>query len=109
MKVRQQKKLRLSKIVSGGTHGAIDPHTHIYPRRSSRRSQGPLWSDSQIEPGKECDWITIRGKVLGRSGSSEQDKASCCRVDLRLKDMERMGVDRQILSCFPSDALHHGC
>jgi aminocarboxymuconate-semialdehyde decarboxylase len=93
---------------SGVMRGAIDPHTHIYPQAFIEDArQGRFGRTVTIEPGKEDDWITIRGKVLGKDLEVKNKlRPPAYKVELRFKDMERMGVDRQVLSVLPQLTLY---
>ncbi len=93
-----------TKLSSKSGRGAIDPHTHIYPRafiEDVRR--GRFGQTAVIEKGKGTEWIVARGKVLGKD-SEVRNKLTPLYYELepRFNDMERMGVDRQILSISPA-------
>ena len=82
----------------------IDPHTHIVPSGFLEDVRNKAFGDTvtiQNADGKE--WIVTKSNVLGKSRELRNILTPMYyEVDLRLKDMERMGVSRQILSVSPS-------
>jgi aminocarboxymuconate-semialdehyde decarboxylase len=92
-----------AKAFSGGPRGAIDPHTHIFPQafiEDVRR--GRFGRTVSIEQDSGSQWIVVRGKMLGKNFEIKNNLWSLrYELEPRFKDMERMGVDRQILSTAP--------
>ena len=82
----------------------IDPHTHIVPSGFLEDVRNKAFGDTvtvQNADGKE--WIVTKSNVLGKSRELRNILTPMYyEVDLRLKDMKRMGVSRQILSVSPS-------
>jgi aminocarboxymuconate-semialdehyde decarboxylase len=96
------------KSMSAGRRGAIDPHTHVYPKtfiEDVRR--GRFGRTITIAPAKGFEWIITRGKILGKEVEARYILTPLeYEPDLRFKDMERMGVERQILSISPPMMLY---
>jgi aminocarboxymuconate-semialdehyde decarboxylase len=97
-----------TKLGSSGARGAIDPHNHIYPGafvEDVRR--GRFGKTVAIESDKGSERIVAHGKMLGKD-FTVRIKLTMQNVDpeTRFKDMEHMGVERQILSVNPNMALY---
>ena len=104
MKVETTKEAKVkAKSSSGGMRGAIDPHNHTYPHafvEDLRR--GCFGSNAVIEKDKGSEWIIIRGKAVGKNSEIRHKFAPMYYdLELRFKDMARMGVDRHVLSVRP--------
>ena len=87
---------------------AIDPHNHIYPQGfMDDVRQGRFGQTVTIEPGNGFEWISFRGKILGNDFEVRNKLfPPAYEPELRIKDMARMGVDRQILSVSPALTLY---
>ena len=98
------------KALSGGRRGAVDPHTHIYPYgfiEDVRKARFGRTITIAPAKGKGFEWIITRGKILGKEVEAKYILTPLeYRPDLRFKDMERMGVERQILSISPPMMLY---
>ena len=97
-----------TNALSKGPGGAIDPHTHICPPlfiEDLRR--GRFGRKVVIEQNSGSEWIVARSNMLGKD-LEVRLKLEPLRyqIEPRLKDMERMGVDRQIPSINPQFALY---
>ena len=97
-----------TKLGSSKARGAIDPHNHIYPGgfvEDVRR--GAFGKTVVIESDKGIERIIAHGQMLGKD-FTVRIKLTLQNVDpeTRFKDMERMGVERQILSVNPNMALY---
>jgi aminocarboxymuconate-semialdehyde decarboxylase len=95
---------------SGNRRGAVDPHAHIYPHRFiedvRKKRFGRTVTIAPAE-GKGYEWIITRGKVLGKEVEARYILTPLeYQPDLRFRDMERMGVERQILSISPPMMLY---
>ena len=81
----------------------IDPHAHIAPQsfiEDARR--GRFGSAISIEPGEKWEFLVTRSTVLGQQRVHPNPlPKETWNVEMRLKDMKRMGVDLQILSVVP--------
>jgi aminocarboxymuconate-semialdehyde decarboxylase len=104
MKVQTNKGTKAkAKSISGKGQGAIDPHNHIAPQgfiEDARR--GRFGQTVTIEQGKGGELIVARGRRLGKDFEIKNKLTPpTYEPELRFKDMERMGVDRQILSFTP--------
>ena len=109
MKVESRKKGKAKeKPSSGGTRGAIDAHNHIYPQRFIEDiRRGRFGRVASIERTNGSESIIVRGKMLDRDFEVKNKlKPPDYEPGLRFKDMERMGVDRQILSIYPQMTLY---
>jgi aminocarboxymuconate-semialdehyde decarboxylase len=105
MKIETNKEAKVqSKSSSGRTHGAIDPHTHILPEAFIEDvRQGRFGQRATIEPDRGSETIVTRGRVLGKDFEFKSKlRPLHYKPEQRIKDMERMGVDRQILSINPA-------
>jgi aminocarboxymuconate-semialdehyde decarboxylase len=93
-----------TKSIPGTTHGAIDPHTHIYPQSfidDIRR--GRFGQTATIEKNRGNEWIVARGRTLSNESEARNKLSPPYFVlESRFKDMERMGVERQIISVAPA-------
>ena len=87
---------------------AIDPHAHIYPQEfieDARR--GRFGRTVVIESEREVDWIVARSRTLGKDFEIRTKLVPPrWKPEARFRDMERMGVERQILSLQPQMALY---
>jgi aminocarboxymuconate-semialdehyde decarboxylase len=87
---------------------AIDPHTHILPQvfiEDARR--GRLGRKVAVESGGGTMKLITRGQLLGKDFELKYKLTPPdYEPEVRLKDMERMGVDRQILSFYPPVPLY---
>jgi aminocarboxymuconate-semialdehyde decarboxylase len=96
------------KAPSRSPRGAIDPHVHISPQAfvdDVRR--GRFGKTVVIESYMGSDWITTRSKVLGKDVQLRIRLTPLSyQPEPRFKDMDRMGVDRQILSIYPPMMLY---
>ena len=81
----------------------IDPHAHILPRNFIEDVRaGKFGPALSIEPGGKWELLITRGRVLGKDRVHRNPlPVRTYDVDLRLKDMDATGVDRQILSVVP--------
>ncbi|MEK6709814.1 MAG: amidohydrolase family protein [Nitrospinota bacterium] len=81
----------------------IDPHAHIAPQsfiEDVRR--GRFGSSITIQPGAKWEMLVSRTSVLGKERTHDNPlPRATWDVEMRLKDMKRMGVDTQILSVVP--------
>ena len=97
-----------AKSLSKGMRGAIDPHTHICPPlfiEDVRR--GRFGRKVVIEQNSGSEWIVARSKMIGKDLEVRMKlDPGRYKLEPRLKDMERMGVDRQIPSINPQFALY---
>jgi aminocarboxymuconate-semialdehyde decarboxylase len=98
------------KLFPGGSGRAIDPHTHILPQpqefiKGVRR--GFFGPTVTIEVTKGFEWMVARENVLGKDFVG-RFKLEQHRYELepRFKDMERMGVERHIISIYPPMTLY---
>ena len=104
MKLEKTKEAKVkAKSSSGGMRGAIDPHNHAYPHafiEDLRR--GRFEPNAVIEKDKGSEWIVIRAQAV-RKNSEIRHKfvPAYYDLELRFKDMARMGVDRHVLSVRP--------
>ncbi len=88
---------------------AIDPHTHILPEAfldDLRKGRlGEAVSIEQDEKGNE--WMAFRATIFGKERVWKNKlNEPYYVVDIRLKAMERMGVERQVLSVSPFMTLY---
>lgn len=81
----------------------IDPHAHILPVSFIEDVRaGKFGPDLFIEQGKKWELLMTRNYVFGRERMHRNPLPSeVYDIELRLKDMEATGVDRQILSVVP--------
>ena len=96
------------KPAAGDMRGAIDAHNHIYPQRFIEDiRRGRFGRVASIERTNGSESIVVRGKILGKDFEVKNKlKPLDYEAGLRFKDMERMGVDRQILSIYPQMTLY---
>ena len=96
------------KLSSGSLREVIDPHTHIYPKafiEDVRR--GSFGRTVVIKQDRGQEWVITRNKVLGKDVEARYKfDPLYYEPEQRIKDMERMGVDRQILSIAPTMAFY---
>lgn len=87
---------------------AIDPHTHIIPEAFlDDIRKGRLGETVSIEQGEDTEWMAFRATIFGKERIWKNKlNEPYYVVDLRLKDMERMGVDHQVLSVSPFMTLY---
>jgi hypothetical protein len=85
----------------------IDPHAHILPRNFIEDVRtGKFGPALSIEPGSKWELLITRGRILGKDRVHRNPlPVRTYDVDLRLKDMDATGVDRQILSVISSATL----
>jgi len=81
----------------------IDPHAHIAPPsfiEDARR--GRFGNAISVKPGEKWEFLVTRNVILGQERVHENPlPRETWDVEMRLKDMRRMGVDKQILSVVP--------
>lgn len=82
---------------------AIDPHAHIIPASWIEDIRaGRLGSAISIVPDGEMEQLVTKFTVLGQERTNSYPlPRETYDVEMRLKDMKRMGVERQILSAVP--------
>jgi aminocarboxymuconate-semialdehyde decarboxylase len=82
---------------------AIDPHAHIIPEAWIEDIRaGRLGSSVSIVPSDGMEQLVTRFTVLGQERTNAYPlPRETYDVEMRLKDMKRMGVERQILSIVP--------
>ncbi len=87
---------------------AIDPHTHVIPKAFLEDiRKGRLGDSVKIEQEKGTERMEFRATIFGKErvwGNILNEPYYV--VDIRLKDMERMGVERQVLSVSPFMTLY---
>ena len=81
----------------------IDPHAHILPVQFIADVRaGKFGPDLFIEQGTKWELLMTRNRVFGRERVHRNPLPSrVYDIELRLKDMDATGVDRQILSVVP--------
>ncbi|MEW6332673.1 MAG: amidohydrolase family protein [Thermodesulfobacteriota bacterium] len=81
----------------------IDPHAHVLPEAFIRAVRaGEFGPDLFIEQSSKWELLMTRNQVLGRERVHRNPLPSrVYDIELRLKDMDDTGVDRQILSVVP--------
>jgi len=87
---------------------AVDPHTHILPEAFLEDlRKGRLGKAVKIEQREGTEWMTFEATIFGKERSWRNIlNESYYVIDIRLKDMKRMGVERQILSISPFMTLY---
>jgi aminocarboxymuconate-semialdehyde decarboxylase len=88
---------------------AIDPHTHILPEAFLNDiRKGRLGDAVSIEPGENGnEWMAFKATIFGKERVWKNIlNEPYYVVDIRLKAMERMGVERQVLSVSPFMTLY---
>lgn len=87
---------------------AIDPHTHILPEAFlDDVRQGRLGKTVTIQQGEGHEWLEIQTRFSGQERMIRNILNEAYYVpDIRLKDMNRMGVERQVLSVSPFMTLY---
>ena len=92
----------MKKSALGETCRVIDPHTHIHPQSFLEDvRQGRFGRAIEIKQDNGNEMMLTQGKVLSPVGMPLYYE-----LESRFKDMERMGVDRQVLSVRPAMALY---
>ena len=83
---------------------AIDPHTHIVPSGFLKDVRNKVFGETvTVENADSKEWLVTRSNVLGKQRELRNILTPMYyEVDLRLEDMKRMEVSRQILSVSPS-------
>ena len=81
----------------------IDPHAHVLPEAFIKDVRaGKFGPGLSIEQGNKWDLLVTRTRVSGRERLHRNPLPSrVYDLELRFKDMEDTGVDRQILSVVP--------
>ena len=82
----------------------IDPHAHIVGEEFIREVRaGTFGSAISIEQSPNGDVIVSQSTILGQQQkTADPIPEKLYRMDVRFKDMDAMGVDRQILSIPPN-------
>lgn len=74
----------------------IDFHTHIFPPNFpnyNKKFNTDIYIN--LEGNKNETWMTYKGNKFRKI------KDNCLYLEDRLKDMNKMGIDKQVLSCIP--------
>jgi aminocarboxymuconate-semialdehyde decarboxylase len=87
---------------------AIDPHTHILPEAYLDDVRGGRLGDAvSIERVDGQEWMVMRATIFGKDRETRNILGERYYLpEPRLKDMERMGVERQVLSVSPFMTLY---
>ena len=87
---------------------AIDPHTHILPEAYlTDVRRGRLGDAVSIERANGQEWMVLRATIFGKDRETRNILTEPYYLpEPRFKDMERMGVERQVLSVSPFMTLY---